>query len=50
LGLGERHRYDTESGKEVREFHGIIVPARTAEISPRYKDCSPESTSYPANL
>src|SRR5262245_33451914 len=26
----------TESGKEVREFHGIIVPARTAEVSPRY--------------
>jgi len=26
----------TESGKEVREFHGTIVPARTAEISPRY--------------
>ena len=26
----------TESGKEVREFRGIIVPARTAEISPRY--------------
>jgi RND family efflux transporter MFP subunit len=26
----------TESGTEVREFHGNIVPARTAEISPRY--------------
>ena len=26
----------TEIGKEVREFRGIIVPARTAEISPRY--------------
>ena len=26
----------TESGKEVREFGGIIVPARTAEVSPRY--------------
>jgi multidrug efflux pump subunit AcrA (membrane-fusion protein) len=24
-----------ESGKDVREFRGIIVPARTAEISPR---------------
>ena len=26
----------TESGKEVREFPGIVVPARTAEVSPRY--------------
>src|SRR6516225_4490082 len=26
----------TESGTEVLKFHGIIVPARTAEISPRY--------------
>src|SRR6516165_2935394 len=26
----------TESGKEVREFRGIVAPARTAEISPRY--------------
>jgi len=26
----------TESSAEVREFHGTIVPARTAEISPRY--------------
>jgi multidrug efflux pump subunit AcrA (membrane-fusion protein) len=26
----------TNSGAEVREFHGTIVPARTAEISPRY--------------
>ena len=25
-----------ESGKDIREFRGIIVPARTAEISPRY--------------
>jgi RND family efflux transporter MFP subunit len=26
----------TESGTEVREFRGNVVPARTAEISPRY--------------
>jgi RND family efflux transporter MFP subunit len=26
----------TESGTKVQEFHGTIVPARTAEISPRY--------------
>jgi RND family efflux transporter MFP subunit len=26
----------TEGGKEVREFRGTIVPARTVEISPRY--------------
>jgi RND family efflux transporter MFP subunit len=26
----------TQTGKEIREFSGTIVPARTAEISPRY--------------
>jgi len=26
----------TEGGTKVQEFHGTIVPARTAEISPRY--------------
>src|SRR6516225_9784156 len=26
----------TESGTKVQEFHGTFVPARTAEISPRY--------------
>jgi multidrug efflux pump subunit AcrA (membrane-fusion protein) len=26
----------TESGEAVREFRGVIVPARTAELSPRY--------------
>ena len=30
----------TESGTEVREFHGNIVAARTAEISPRYNGLS----------
>ena len=34
--ISARAQISTESGAEDREFHGTIVPARTAEISPRY--------------
>jgi RND family efflux transporter MFP subunit len=34
--ISARAQISTERGAEDREFHGTIVPARTAEISPRY--------------